>query len=241
MHYFFDKIINPYINAFKYLNICEIGAFKGSNTDRFLAESSVRLTVIDPCLDQDLYVKYEDQNRVKLYKGLSLNVLPKLNDVFDCFLIDGDHNWYTVYNELKLIEEKNLLKKGGTIFLHDVKWPYARRDMYYVPESIPRAFRQPYAKKGIIKGSPGLSDESGMNAHMNNALHEGGPKNGVLTAVEDFLKIFEDKYYYFCSYRGEGLGILLRKENIKTFFSYFVWLLKVKTRFYERIGRTKKK
>ena len=41
--------------------------------------------------------------------GLSLDVLPKLGP-FDFVLIDGDHNWHTVLNELRLLERKcNLL------------------------------------------------------------------------------------------------------------------------------------
>ena len=34
-------------------------------------------------------------------------------------------------------------------FLHDVGWPYGRRDLYYAPERIPEEFRQPWAQKGL--------------------------------------------------------------------------------------------
>jgi hypothetical protein len=83
-------------------------------------------------------------------KGLSLDELVRQTTPFDCILIDGDHNWYTVYHELKMIEQKHLLSPGGAILLHDVIWPYARRDMYYQPEKIPAEFRHPHAKRGIL-------------------------------------------------------------------------------------------
>jgi hypothetical protein len=91
---------------------------------------------------------------------------------FDCIIIDGDHNWYTVYNELKTIAERDLIKTEGTIFFHDVCWPYGRRDMYYQPKQIPKEFTHPHAWQGEFFA----------------AVHEGGERNGVLNALEDFLK-----------------------------------------------------
>ena len=44
---------------------------------------------------------------------------------------------------------------GGRLpvmILHDVAWPYGRRDLYYDPATIPEEFRQPYAQKGIAMG-----------------------------------------------------------------------------------------
>ncbi len=130
------------------------------------------------------------------------------------YQIDGDHNWYTVYNELKTIEEKKLIRKGGTIFLHDVSWPYGRRDMYYNPQTIPSEFIHPYARKGILKGQSELSDSSeSQNEKYNNALHEGGSKNGVLTAVEDFLENYKDQYSFYYIDEQFGLGVLLKSNN----------------------------
>jgi hypothetical protein len=79
------------------------------------------------------------------------------------------------------------------LFLHDVGWPYGRRDLYYAPERIPEQYRQPYAMKGLRlrrgpKGQTDLLERGGVNPKMNNALHEGGPRNGVMTALEDFMR-----------------------------------------------------
>ncbi len=38
------------------------------------------------------------------------------------------------------------------LILHDVGWPYGRRDLYYTPETIPEEFRQPYEQAGMLPG-----------------------------------------------------------------------------------------
>jgi hypothetical protein len=174
--------------------------------------TKVSISIIDPCLDVDLCEKYKDNSRVKVYRGLSLEVLPKLSEKFDCILIDGDHNWFTVSNELDMIDKKGLLNKGATIFLHDVGWQYGRRDMYYFPGSIPPEYRHPYSKKGIIKGRSELADD--LTWPHDVALAEGGARNGVLTAIEDFMKQHKRDYGFFCCRSEEsGLGVLWKKDR----------------------------
>ena len=97
MRIFFDKIIKPFIIKNKYATICEIGASQGSTTDKLLKITDIQISIIDPCFDLDLENKYKNNGRVKVYKGLSLEKLPALPQQYDCFLIDDDHNWYTVF------------------------------------------------------------------------------------------------------------------------------------------------
>lgn len=210
MKYFAEAIINPYIRESGYRTLCELGADLGGNTDRLLATPGSEITIVDPCLSVDLCAKYEGDPRVHVRKGLSLEVLPDLKGPFDCIMVDGDHNWYTVYNELRLIDERDLLSPGGTLLLHDVCWPYARRDMYYQPETVPEAFRQPHARRGIVHGRSELAVEGGANADLYNAEHEGGPRNGVLTAAEDFLREHPGRYTFFALERQFGLGFIVR-------------------------------
>jgi SAM-dependent methyltransferase len=227
MKFFADTVIKPYVLENGYKRFCEIGASFGENTDKLLEIDSVHVTIIDPCLDVNLCEKYRNDSRVEIHKGNSLDVLPNLSKQFDCVLIDGDHNWFTVFNELKLIEEKGLIKRGGTIFLHDVLWPYGRRDMYYQPEIIPSEFKQSYDTKGIVKGQSELSDNSGVNSAHYNALFEGGPKNGVLTAVEDFIKA-HNGYKFFHVEEQFGLGVLLKKKSLIGSGVFVKWLMKIK-------------
>lgn len=109
----------------------------------------------------------------------------------DAWMIDGDHNWYTVYHELVAIE--SISRRDGKpmlAFLHDIAWPAARRDMYYAPERIPADYRHPHSyDAGAKLGSPDLINGRGFRGmgHFAFATVEGGPRNGVLTAVEDFM------------------------------------------------------
>jgi hypothetical protein len=79
--------------------------------------------------------------------------------------------------------------------------------MYYDPDGIPIAGRHVYAASGM---SPWSSDlEDGMfNYPFANARHEGGPRNGVLTAVEDFIT---ESPFPLCLFKlpiNNGLGII---------------------------------
>jgi predicted O-methyltransferase YrrM len=213
MRTFTRHFIVPLALRRKWKSICEIGASMGGSADELLKLQLDSYTIIDPCFDQDLQAKYAADTRVNVLKCNSLDALTSSRmllpgRLFDVILIDGDHNWYTVFNELRLIHEHELLRPGGYIFLHDVDWPYGRRDMYYQPDTIPANFRQPFAQQGMVRGRRYLSESDGVNREFMNALEEGGLRNGVLTAVEDFVAK-HPRNYRFCWVRFEfGLGIL---------------------------------
>jgi hypothetical protein len=142
-------------------------------------------------------------------KDISLRALPTLEAQFDAILIDDGHNWYTVYNEVAIIEASLLLATNGAIFFHDVTWPYGRRDMYYQPDLIPPEYRQPFLRSGIVRGCAGLT-EGGSNSDLDNATTEGGPRNGVLTAIEDYIRDTCNMYGLYTLDQEHGLGIMVR-------------------------------
>ena len=189
---FWDLVIAPIIDAVGAKRVVEIGALRGENTVQMLEHlaADAELHVIDPVPAFDP-AEHEEQfpGRYIFHRDLSLNALPHIAAV-DVALIDGDHNWYTVYYELKQIAET--AREAGApmpvMLLHDVGWPYGRRDLYYGPDEIPVEFRQPYAQMGIRPGEPDVLEVGGLNPTMNNALREGGPRNGVMTAVDDFVE-----------------------------------------------------
>ncbi|HXX46254.1 MAG TPA: class I SAM-dependent methyltransferase [Candidatus Acidoferrales bacterium] len=208
------KFVVPIIARRGWKYVCEIGASRGASTDCLLRTlPDVSITVIDTCRDLDLKTKYAGEPRVMVCEAESLAALPTLEGVFDSILIDGDHNWYTVYNELQIIRERSLLRRGGMIFFHDVSWPYGRRDMYYQPDSIPAEYRHAYARKGMVPGESALSEDAGFNSVLCNATHEGGPRNGVLTAIEDFLGEHRGEYQFFSLPEWFGLGILHARHS----------------------------
>ncbi len=211
MLFFADKITIPLIREGGKKSILEIGSSYGNSIRPILELGDINVSVIDPCIDADLYREFG--SKIRLHKGLSLDILPHLEGSFDCIFIDGDHNWYTVYNELRYIEQRDLLKPDGIIFIHDIGWPYGRRDMYYDPSTIPQEFINPHAQRGMQKGKSRLLEKGGVNEGLFNALDEGGERNGVRTAIEDYLKQSGNEFYFVTDPREFGFGILLRKSK----------------------------
>lgn len=188
LHRFWSKVIRPILTAAEPDVVVEVGAGRGAHTRRlarFCGTRKVTLHVIDPAPDFD---PPELGGAIEFHRRLSLDALPDIGPV-DVALIDGDHNWYTVNHELLLLQEvaQSAGQPTPVALCHDVCWPYGRRDLYYDPETIPVLYRHPWERAGVIPGSGDLHPGRGLNAHLANATEEGGPQNGVMTAIEDFV------------------------------------------------------
>ncbi|GHD31928.1 class I SAM-dependent methyltransferase [Halioglobus pacificus] len=215
-----ESLIKPIADAIDAKTVLEVGADYGLSTRALLdyvAPKSGHLFSIDtaPGFDVD--------KLTSLYPGFlsfsdepSLSVIPRLPQL-DIVLLDGDHNWYTVINELRTLENVQTAERGAmpVVLLHDIGWPYARRDLYYAPERIPDSFIHPYARKGIGRNRHRLLESGGLNANMFNALQEGGARNGVLTAVEDYLAESDIEYEFIQLPIYYGLGILVPGQRVK--------------------------
>jgi cephalosporin hydroxylase len=192
MYQFWNDVVAPVIEAAGARRVVEVGALRGENTEQMLERlgPDVELHVIDPLPDFDP-AEHESRfaGRYVFHRDLSVNVLGQVPPM-DVALIDGDHNWYTVRAELHLLAKVS--RGAGALLpvcvLHDVGWPYGRRDLYYNPHTIPDEHRHAWRRAGIRRGQSELAVGSGgLNAGLANAKHEGGPRNGVMTAVEDFV------------------------------------------------------
>jgi hypothetical protein len=108
----------------------------------------------------------------------------------DIYLLDGDHNYWTVSRELELIDEAaTRSQRSPVLFLHDSGWPWGRRDIYYDPKRLPPDAVHPYTyDQGVVPDSVEVR-EGGFRSGGLYAIarHEGGPSNGVQSAVDDFL------------------------------------------------------
>jgi hypothetical protein len=199
----FSDIIVEALDLANVREIVEIGAEFGGMSSLladYAAAHEGRLTSVDPCPKQEFTDWAAAHPEVRHIAEASLEAFAELEQV-DAWVIDGDHNWYTVYNELKRVDAI-CVRDGKPLlaFLHDVAWPWARRDLYYAPERIPAPFRHPYSfEGGVTLGFPGLLKDRGFRGlgQFACAAHEGGPCNGVLTAVEDYVD----------EVRTEGRGI----------------------------------
>ncbi len=155
-----------------------------------------------------------------MIKDLSLNVIKDIKDA-DCFLIDGDHNWYTVYNELKAIYETYGEERFPLVFFHDILWPYDRRDLYYCPDNIPGIYRHEYDKKAMRPDSKALCND-GINENLCNAKVYGGEKNGVLTAIEDFVRDYPSLQLKLLTHDVLfGLGVIASEKKYPKALEYF--------------------
>jgi Methyltransferase domain len=136
------QVLRPLVEAIGGKRILEIGAEYGLSTGalvNYVRKVNGHLYCIDPVpeFDVDEYVA-QHEGLLSFYRETSLKAIPMIPEV-DVALVDGDHNWYTVYNELKLIDARHGHDpdKLPLIFVHDIGWPYGRRDLYYDPATIP--------------------------------------------------------------------------------------------------------
>ncbi len=214
MNRFWSRYIQPLIETAKPSLIMEIGADRGWNTRNVLdycRATGARADIVDPAPQPSLHEVFaqfgpEEYRYVPLK---SVVAIPQL-ETPDVVLLDGDHNWGTVHNELNLLHAR--AEQSGLappiIIAHDVAWPYARRDMYYDPDALETSLKHPYAYRGMLPGVPELV-EHGMNGVLANALHEGGPRNGVLTAIEDYIASAGIEFVFRILPFFNGLGILV--------------------------------
>jgi hypothetical protein len=211
---FWPDVLRPLLEVIEPKSIVEIGSESGKTTRLLLEQAETLGAVVhavDPAPRFDVATWQQlHGERFVFHRKVSLEALHDI-ETFDVVLIDGDHNWFTVFHELKLIEARchELSIALPLMVLHDVAWPYGRRDLYYDPAAIPEEHRQPYARRGISPTESVLLEAGGFNAHLCNAAHEGGPKNGVLTAVEDYLKQSDERFVFVRIPAAFGLAILL--------------------------------
>ena len=213
----FSSLIMPCLDKAKASSIAEIGSEFGGMS-RVLADHCAAkggtLTCIDP-EPADGFREWAAGLAHVDHRALpSLDALPDCEAV-DAWFVDGDHNYYTVFNELAAIAAvQRQAGKPLLAFLHDVSWPCARRDFYYAPERIPAGRRHPHSNDAGVRLESGAAQpQRGLRGmgHFAVALEAGGERNGVLTAVEDFLKEAdsdERPLYYVHVPAVLGLGIV---------------------------------
>ncbi|HPU96934.1 MAG TPA: class I SAM-dependent methyltransferase, partial [Candidatus Hydrogenedentes bacterium] len=230
MHLFWEPVVWPLFDLLKPRRILEIGAEEGKHTLKILPwcqRFGAVLHVIEPFPKfnvEECAARY--RGHFELIQGFSPEALPSLPPV-DIALIDGDHNWYTVHAELETLAKQNRHHNAipPLFLLHDVDWPYGRRDLYYDPDRIPAEYRKPWRRAGILPGCVALAEKGGCNANYCNAETEGGERNGVRTAAEDFVAEHADEAWRLIVLPFfSGLGILVCDQHLKKVPELNAWL-----------------
>ncbi len=160
-----------------------------------LKEFKVKKVVLTDLYDGKIYgelLNYANNNNLSIitinsnkniesdYNDIALNILPTLND-YEAIFINDDPNWYTIFNELNIIKKNN--KEFPLVFICNNIFPHKKRDSYKNPDVIPDEFKNEFSRQLF------LSDDIKIKDNFYHAIKENTPKNGVLTAIDDFLEI----------------------------------------------------
>lgn len=183
----FAPLIEPLLAAVEPQRVIEIGGEAGQSTAAYLAAGAKEVVCVDTQPSPELIALAEEDQRIDLVIDRSPDCLPSLPS--SCFwVIDGDHNYATVRAELETIL-KRAAEAGEKplILLHDVLWPWGRRDLYYDPGALDAGAVHPHSRDT----GPSLSSEAmqadGFVCGFPSAVDAGGERNGVRTAVEDVV------------------------------------------------------
>jgi hypothetical protein len=186
----FATEIRGCLEAVKPKQIVEIGSESGTFTEEITAWAEVHdatVVSVDPSPSPSTEELALDSAHLTVLRERSPAALAHISRG-EVYLIDGDHNHWTVTAELHHVFDADGAPPALAI-LHDVAWPCAYRDHYYAPEALPpEAVHEHSFEGGVAPREPGLVEggfrSNGVYAY---ASREGGERNGVLAAVEDFL------------------------------------------------------
>lgn len=218
MNLFWTPVLRPLLKAVNAHRVIEIGADAGRNSVR-LARWCQSNGAFADIIDTEPGFDVADFDRTfegvaKVHVAASLDVLGTLPPA-DVALIDGDHNWYTVFNEINLLlgtpEEPH--PNPPILVFHDTGWPWARRDAYYEPTRIPEEFRHPHARGQIAPDEKGWTPD-GVDLGLICAKQQGGPRNGVRTAIEDALAGRANQFETVSITAYFGLTILIPRQRL---------------------------
>jgi predicted O-methyltransferase YrrM len=200
------EFIFDIIERLEIKTVCEIGSEGGIMSaglhDLYKSGALSALTVVDPYPTETVSA-YADDQGCSVLANISTQALPHLK-AHDLYIVDGDHNYHTVYHELKAILSVN---PQALVIMHDVSWPCAYRDQYYDVKTLPPAAVLPRGEGGIHPKSAEMV-RYGFNGagQFEIASVEGGERNGVFRAVE---KISEEFPVVFSSIPALfGIGFL---------------------------------
>jgi hypothetical protein len=172
--------------------LCEVGSESGGFT-RELADWTAardgRMWCVEPFPTAGVRELEAERPAFTLVEGLSPAALEHV-PACDGWIVDGDHNHHTLLQEVRAITARAAESShGALIVFHDCGWPWARRDLYYDPSAIPPSAVHPHTwEEGVRPGEPGVV-RGGFRGDGQFAVarEEGGPRNGVLTGIEDAL------------------------------------------------------
>lgn len=194
--------------------VVEIGVESGQVSSVYTDLGAKAVYCIEPAPSDALRATLAENPALHLVERMSPEVLADL-PVADLYVIDGDHNYAVVHPELSWIVKN---APDAMVAMHDVLWPWGRRDLYYEPSSLSDDQRHEYSDDGPTVWLDDLTPAGfvGLGA-FTAAKRSGGEANGVLTAVEDVLAQAENDDWIFevvPAVFGMGLVMPRRGEGV---------------------------
>jgi hypothetical protein len=209
------EILLGCLDAAEAKSVAEVGAFMGELTRLLMLwadKAGGNIVAIDPTPHRDLEQLERERDDLELIRETSHEALAHI-PLTDAIILDGDHNYYTLSEELRIIRERSADegRELPLLLLHDLGFPHARRDDYYAPERIPDEYRQPIDPDRSVYPDEEGTQYSGLPYRFP-AAHEGGPRNGVLTAAEDFAAAHEEVHLAVVP-SFFGLGVIWERSS----------------------------
>ena len=198
-------------------DVIEIGSETGEMSVVLAGVAAARggtLYVVEPFPSARLRALADEMTNVKVIDDFSpaaFSHLPRAG----LYVVDGDHNYVTVRAEVEAIFG-DAASRDAMAVMHDIGWPSGRRDQYYAPDRLPADAVWPHSfSRGAVLDQADLAGaQNGFrgNGSFAFALHEGGPQNGVRTAIEDVLSERED-LGFLTTPLVFGLGVIGHRES----------------------------
>ena len=202
--------VAPLIETLGPGRVMQVGAGDGEASAwllEYCRKSGCHADIIEPRPAAGLEARLQAYARERTYQRLLPLKAILLAEHPDLVVLDGEPNWWTVFSALNLL--RTLSAERGRPFpfvlAHHVAWPYGRRDMYPNPDAVEE--KHPFAHQGLDPNQSGLTPD-GLNGRFAHATHEGGPHNGVLTAIEDFIANAPFDLEFWALPVFNGLGVL---------------------------------
>jgi hypothetical protein len=191
-------------------SVLEVGVESGQVSSIYTELGASKVYCIDPYPTTELRETLAKNPKLELVERPSPQVLAEL-PAADLYVLDGDHNYAVLHGELTY-----LLKHApdAVIALHDVLWPWSRRDLYYEPTLLTGDAKH---EVSFEDGPTIWHDEltpAGFVGHgsYSVAVEAGGERNGVLTAIEDAIAEAEDDWLFVIVPAVFGMGVMVRKN-----------------------------
>jgi hypothetical protein len=190
--------------------VVEVGVESGQVSSVYADLGATSVYCVEPHPGDELREFLEADPRLNLVEGLSPQVLGEM-PVADLYVLDGDHNYAVVREELRWIMEN---APDAVVALHDVLWPSGRRDLYYQPTPLAPEDRNPATDDGPTVWHDDVTPAGfvGDGAYTV-ATEAGGERNGVLTAIEDALAETDGDWRLEIVPAVFGFGLMTRSSS----------------------------